>query len=200
MVTKQPPVRRCTVYHGHGDPCVQAMELDAADELPPHEATIADRVPLARVMCRDLVCARPDLDVAAVVTLMIKNRVGCIPVVDERRRPVGVITKFDLVEQIEAFMRSVGDGSPLPADLAARTADELMLPLAFTLDENATVAHAAAMMSCEDLHHVLVVGANGELVGVVSSKDVVNWLVTNDELLGTAHEHGVVRWQPYYDE
>ena len=200
MVTHQTSVRRCTIYHGRGEPDVQSMELGPPEESPPHEPTVADQIPISRVMCRDLVCARPDLDVAAVVTLMIKHRVGCIPVVDERRRPIGVITKFDLVEQIEAFMRSVNDGSPLPADLAARTADELMLPLAFTLDENATVAHAAAMMSCEDLHHVLVVGTNGELIGVVSSKDVVTWLVKNDELLGTAHEHGVVRWQPYYDE
>jgi len=158
MVTQQPSVRRCTVYHGHGDPHVQSMELSPAEEPPPHEPTVADRVPVTRVMCRDLVCARPDLDVASVVSLMIKNRVGCIPVVDARRRPIGVITKFDLVEQIEAFMRSVSDGSPVPRDLAARTADELLLPLAFTLDDNATVAHAAAMMSCEDLHHVLVVG------------------------------------------
>jgi CBS domain-containing protein len=75
-----------------------------------------------------------------------------------------------------------------------------MLPLAITLDQSATVAHAAAMMSCEDLHHVLVVGDSGELVGVVSSKDVVNWLVSNDELLGMPHDHPVVKWRPYFDE
>lgn len=199
-MTQQPPVRRCTVYHGHGEPYVQSMELGRSEEPAPHEPTIADRVPVSRVMSRDLVCARPDLDAAAVVSLMIKNRVGCIPVVDQRRRPIGMITKFDLVEQIEAFMRSVSDGCPLPPDLAARTADELMLPLALTLDENATVAHAAAMMSCEDLHHVLVVGDTGELVGVVSSKDVVNWLVNNDELLGLPHDHPVAKWRPYFDE
>ena len=56
------------------------------------------------------------------------------------------------------------------------------MPIAFVLQEQATVAHAAAMMSLEDTHHVLVVRSSGELVGVVSSKDVVEWLVTNDEL------------------
>ena len=138
----------------------------------PNEPTIADRIPLSRIMSRDVVCARPDLDATAVVSLMVKHHIGCIPVVDQRRRPIGVITKFDLVEQVEER-----------GGLRARTAEELMLPLAITLGEHATVAHAAAMMTCEDLHHVLVVGASGELVGVVSSKDVVDWLVGNDELL-----------------
>jgi CBS-domain-containing membrane protein len=33
------------------------------------------------------------------------------------------------------------------------------------------------MMTCEDLHHVLVVSPSGSLVGVVSSKDIVTWLI-----------------------
>jgi CBS domain-containing protein len=173
---------RCTVFHGRGDSQTQALELNESDEPLARTRTTADRVPLTKIMCRDLVCARPDLDVGSIVTLMVKNHVGCIPVVDERRRPVGMITKFDIVEQLEAFMRSVSNGSPLPIDLVARSADEIMMPLALTLDENATVAHAASMMTCEDLHHVLVVSNQGTLVGVVSSKDIVNWLVANDDL------------------
>lgn len=149
---------------------------------PRREATSADRVPLREVMSRNLICARPDLDVAAVVRLVIKHHVGCIPVVDERHKPIGMITKFDLVEQLDATMQSLSNGSPLPQELAPRTADDLMMPLALTLDEHATVAQAAAMMSLEDLHHVLVTGCDGVLVGVVSSKDLVDWIVRNDGL------------------
>ena len=75
--------------------------------------------------------------------------------------------------------------NPLPPDLAARTAEDIMLPLAFTLDEHATVAHAAAMMVQEDLHHVMIVSTGGFLVGVVSSHDIVRWVIANDELAGS---------------
>ena len=136
----------------------------------------ADSVPIRQIMTRDVVCARPDLEVAAVVSLMMKHHVGCIPVVDDRRHPVGMITKFDIVEHLDAFMRSAHNGSPMPGDLAARTADELMMPLAIALHERATVAHAAAMMASEDLHHVLVISEQGELVGVVSAKDISDWV------------------------
>jgi len=170
-------IRRCTVYHGHGEADVHSVELESQDEPAPHVRTAADHVPVSSVMHDDLVCARPDLEVASVVSLMVRNHVGCIPIVDERRHPIGVITKFDLAEQLDAFMRAASGGCSLPTDLAVRTADELMLPLALTLGADATVADAAAMMESEGLHHVLVVGTTGELVGVVSSKDVVDWLV-----------------------
>src|SRR5436190_1072018 len=92
----------CTVYRGRGTAQVQSLKLErAADEpLLAGRTTSGDRARLTQIMCRDLVCARPDLDIGSVVTLMVKNHLGCIPVVDERRRPVGMITKFDIVEQL----------------------------------------------------------------------------------------------------
>ena len=138
------------------------------------------RTPLRQIMTPDVVCVRPDLSVAEVVRLMISHHIGCVPVVDARRRPIGMITKFDIVEQLEAFMRSASSGSPVPLELAARTADELMMPLAITLEDNATVAHASRMMTTEDLHHVIVVDQGGILVGVVSTKDITRWIDEND--------------------
>lgn len=182
MPTNIPEVRRCTIHRRNGE---SKISFETAPRSAPRrltQRTNADRVPLLEVMGRELVCASPDLEVAVVVSLMVRHRVGCIPVVDERRHPIGMITKFDLVEHLDAGMQSVGDGSPLPTDLAARVADEVMMPIALVLDEQATVAHAAAMMALEDTHHVLVVREAGELVGVVSAKDIVKWLVANDDL------------------
>jgi CBS-domain-containing membrane protein len=187
--------RRCSVYDGPGDCCAQALDL----ETPPYryigehargQPTNADRVPLSRIMSADVVCARPTLEIAGVVSLMIRHHIGCIPVVDDRRHPIGMITKFDIVEQLDAFMRSSHRGSPMPADLAARTADELMMPLAMTLDQHASIAHAAALMTTEDLHHVVVVDDRGLLVGIVSTKDIATWLAENDRLVPKVHDQG----------
>ena len=146
--------------------------------------TVADRVPLLEIMSRDLVCARPELELSQIVRLMAQHAIGCIPVVDAHRHPIGVITKFDLVEHLDAMMQSVDTRSPLPSSLAPCVADEVMMPVALVLEERATVAHAAAMMTLEDTHHVLVVREGGTLVGVVSAKDIVRWLVANDQLVG----------------
>jgi CBS domain-containing protein len=114
---------------------------------------------------------------------MVGRHIGCVPVVNERGRPIGIITKFDLVEQLDAAMRLAAGGCPLPADLRVQTADDVMMPIALTLDEHASVEHASSMMVSEETHHVLVISDDGTLVGVVSAKDIVRWVTEHGELV-----------------
>ena len=135
--------------------------------------TIADRVPVTEIMTREVTTASRALDRDAIAGLMVRNHIGCIPVVEDVGRPVGMITKLDLVEQA------------LATALAPATAEDLMMPLALTLGERATVAHAAAMMASEDIHHVPICDDTGRLVGIVSSMDIVRWLAKNDGFCAT---------------
>lgn len=175
-------VRHCTVYRSRGESDELSVELAPFEHTMPHGAPAAERSSLQAIMPRTLVCARPDLVISEVVGLMMRHRVGCVPVVDEQRRPVGVVTKFDLVEQLDAVMRAAGNGCPMPADLTAQTAEDVMMPFVLALDERATIAHAAAMMTSEGTHHVLAVNRDGALVGVVSAKDIIDWLVEHEAL------------------
>src|SRR5688572_28609603 len=124
-------------------------------------------------MADDLLCVRADLEIATVVSLMIGQHIGCLPVVDGRRHPIGIITKFDLVEQLDAAMQLASGDSGLPSDLAAQIAEDVMMPIALTLDQHATIAHASSMMISENTHHVMVVSDDGTLIGVASARDIV---------------------------
>ena len=157
----------CRVYTGAGE--LQTTRTRAFDRQPvPRTPTIADRIPVSAIMTRDIVCARSDLSIGALKDLLVKNHIGCVPIVDDRGRPKGIVTKLDLVERTEP----------------ALTASEVMMPLAITLNSHATIAHAAAMMSLEDFHHLMVVGSDHTLVGVVSTMDIVRWLARNDGFTG----------------
>jgi CBS-domain-containing membrane protein len=180
-MTASIPVRYCTIYRGHGEIAAHDLPSDPLRE-PVRRPSRADDVELSEIMVRDLVCARSDLEIEAVIGLMIDNHLGCIPVVDDRRWPIGIVTKFDIVERLDASLRSDANGLP-PVGFEVRTAEDVMMPIALTLEESATIADAASMMTCEDLHHVLVVSRVGALVGVVSTKDIVTWLVRNDGLM-----------------
>ena len=162
------------VYRGRGDHNVRVPVCDNRDAIEMNIPTIADSVPATWIMSRDVICAREDLDVDALVELMVRKRIGCVPVVDHDGCPIGMVTKQDLIE-----MRLARDSDTPPA-LATR---QVMMPLAFTLDEHATIAHVAAMMSVEGVHHVPIVAESGCLISVVSAFDVVRWLAANDGLL-----------------
>lgn len=128
----------------------------------------ADEASVTDIMTRDVVTARVNTPVNAVLRLMLLHHASCIPIVDEHRRPIGMVTKSDVVEVLNA-----GQGL---GDLSLKTAADLMMPLAITLDEHASVEHVARMMTLEGFHHVMIVCAAGMLVGIVSSHDVVRWV------------------------
>jgi CBS domain-containing protein len=141
--------------------------------------TTADSVPVTEIMTRNVVCARPRLPIASVARLMLRNHISCVPIVDERGHPRGMVTKSDLIELMD------GEHVVDNPELMTRTAADIMMPLAITLDDRATVAHAASMMAIEGFHHVMIVSQSGALVGLVSSQDVVRWLVDNERLAGS---------------
>jgi CBS domain-containing protein len=139
--------------------------------------TIAGLVPVTDIMTRDVISVREGHSLAAVIDLVIANYIGCVPIVDEDARPIGMITKRDLVEPLASRAQA--------GDPTAQTAKDVMLPLAITLGERATVLQAAAIMAIEDLHHIPIVSPKGQLIGVVSSLDIVRWLARNDGVLAT---------------
>jgi CBS domain-containing protein len=145
------------------------LKCAKADPDLPRMPTIADTVPLSEIMSRELTCVSRDTEANRVIELMLAHHIGCIPVVDAPGYPVGIITKLDLVEHL--FSNE---------NLSAQSAGHVMMPMAIALDEHATIAHAAALMAMEDIHHLFIVGSDGCLIGIVSTMDIVRWLARND--------------------
>jgi CBS domain-containing protein len=139
----------------------------------------ADAPRAHHVMSNDLICASEDLALPALVNLVVRNHIGCLPVVDRLGRAVGVVTKSDLVEHLDSLLRNELPATSLPAVPRAK---DLMMPLPLMLPESASLAQAATLMVLEDVHHVLIVSDAGFLVGVVSTKDLVHWMVETDRL------------------
>jgi CBS-domain-containing membrane protein len=169
-------LRHCTVYQGRGE---RALALD--DTTPDGFLMHQEKTSLHDIMCRDLVCARSDLEIGAVADLMVKHHIGCMPIVDEERKPIGMITELDIVELLDTTISARRRGAPLPPEIATIRADQVMMPVALALDEYTQIGQAASLMLAEELHHVLAVAWNGALVGVVSAKDMVAWFIANDE-------------------
>lgn len=130
----------------------------------PGTRTRAGEVPVTEIMTRHVVCAFPDLAFGALLEVMLQERLGCVPVIDEQAHPIGMVTKLDIVEYLASPPVS-------PCTLVA----DVMMPLAISLDESATVSHAAALMAGEDMHHVMIVSSR-RLVGIVSTMDITRWL------------------------
>ncbi len=131
------------------------------DELSP----LLNEMPIAAVMTHDVVCVGPDLSIAALTTLLVERGISGVPVVDENAVPIGMVSKTDLLR--------------LPPEVpAVATVADYMTPIAFTLREDAPLAQAAALMAWEGVHRIPVCSADGDVVGILSTLDVVRWLAS----------------------
>ncbi len=173
--------------------CRGDLDATATGSAPPPpaaaEARSASNTPIAEIMARHVVCVRPDLDTRTLATLFLERGISGAPVVDDDARPIGIVSKTDLVR--EHHERPEGSRPPPPSDLEelsdlgvgfhteaapVTTVADIMMPVAFCLPANESIARAAALMAFEGVHRVPVVGSRGQVVGLVSPLDVLRWL------------------------
>lgn len=144
-------------------------ELDPAETAsgPPRRRsrrpTDGDRTPLSAVMSAHITCVSEDLAAEELVALLVDRGFSGAPVVDSAGKPVGVVSRSDLLE-----------------DARGRLVRDIMMPIAFTLPESASLSHAAALMAYENIHRVPVVAADGAVIGIVSAMDIVRWVAEQD--------------------
>ena len=106
----------------------------------------------------------PDKTVEEAAEVMAKHRVGLLVIGDREnpRRPIGVISERDII-------RSIAGKAPLTVTVdKAGTMKNFVYVYA---DEPLTAA--AVKMKQHNVRHVVVLDRNGELVGVISIRDLV---------------------------
>ena len=61
-----------------------------------------DSIRVSEIMtpARDVITARPDTPVLNIAQLMVIRKVGCIPVVDEQHRLIGLLTQKDVMREL----------------------------------------------------------------------------------------------------
>jgi CBS domain-containing protein len=141
----------------------------------------AGQTPLSQVMTRVVQCVTPDVSVETLTALLLELGISGVPVVDGEGHPIGMASKTDLIREQHT------EGDTLVADvdfesgfhtarIARATVADIMMPVAFTLEETAPLSYAAALMATEGVHRLPIVGNDGKVVGILSALDVLRWL------------------------
>jgi CBS domain-containing protein len=126
-------------------------------------------VAIGEICSRNAVFARRNESVATAARLMRESHVGCLVVVDEidgDRIPVGILTDRDITVAVvapglDANTMQVGD--VMSADL-------------LTVNEDAGVAETVELMRVRGIRRLPVTDADGRLVGLVASDDIMSLL------------------------
>ncbi len=150
------------------DDCAECGQ-SLSDAHLPDPATLVERSLLAdhvQVLDpKDPVVVAADTPVRDVLRAMVDGGTGCVVVADANR-PVGIFSERDALLGLGAEASALGD----------RPVSGFMTAPAETLDPDAKVAFALQRMAVGGYRHIPIVGAGGELAGIISVRDILRYL------------------------
>jgi CBS domain-containing protein len=142
------------------------------------EIGLRSRMLVRDVMSSPVITVDEEATANHVARLMDKHELGCIIVTNKEGKPIGIITERDLVTRVLA--------KNLKPD--AIKAKEVMTSPLITIEPGETISEAARKMSRLNIRRLGVV-YKGELVGLISSKDILGVM---PELIETIQEKALI--------
>ncbi len=137
--------------------------------------------PVRDLMSREARTVTPATPIADAVEMLIGKTYRSLPVVDESRRIVGILTDGDLLARLglpDASVLSALTAAELGRELDAlrrsgQTVAELMVSPVVTVPEDAAIVDAMRVMAAHGIKRLPVVDQSDRIVGVVSRVDVL---------------------------
>jgi CBS domain-containing protein len=126
-----------------------------------------DTLRVGNLMTLDPIVIAPDEPAAEAERLMKTFRISGLPVVDKDEL-AGVVSQADLMVARSSEM--------IGAHWQGMRVRHLMTSPAITVHATVTLAHAAKLMIQRDIHRLVVVGDDGEPIGVLTTLDLLRAL------------------------
>jgi CBS domain-containing protein/RNA polymerase-binding transcription factor DksA len=131
-------------------------------------------------MSGDPVSLEPSASALEALELMVDHGIRHLPVVDARRRVVGVVTIDDLRSALPFAVSHRAPPSPAERELASESpVSEVMTYAPVTLGEESSLEEAASAMAERRIGCLPIVDGDGCLAGLLSETDVLQALVTS---------------------
>ena len=131
-------------------------------------------VSVGRICVRTVIVADPKETARDAARRMTREGVGALVVVDDARRPIGIVTDRDLMA------RCVADG----LDPAATALAAVMSAPARTVRESTEIEEALKLMARIHVRRLPVVDPEDRLVGILSLDDVLDLLAEESATIG----------------
>jgi CBS domain-containing membrane protein len=134
------------------------------------------------VMTKDVIFARKDTSLEEVADLLNRHLISGVPVIDDDKRVVGVISENDFLFQMGAqekrtFMGVVAhclkSKSCVAITMRKQKAEDIMTTPAITVGENTPIFEIANTFTEKNINRTPVVNQNNKLAGIVTRTDIV---------------------------
>jgi CBS domain-containing protein len=137
------------------------------------------------VMTTPVITTPEHTPVAELVGIMSTHRVSAVPIVGDDDRVVGLVSEADLLAKVAATGQTAGRGprKGRATKATATSAADLMSTPALSITPDEPLSAAARKMQAKKVKRLLVTGAAGQLLGIVSRADLMRLYARPDNAI-----------------
>ena len=142
---------------------------------------LAAKIPVQALMTGKVVTVGKNADLQEAASLLSDNKISGMPVVDEERRVIGVISEADLLQltgmkkghTFRDILRNILGESGRPRVTAGDCVANVMSAPALTVGPDEDIKKAAFLLDERHIKRLPVVNGEGRLMGIISRGDIV---------------------------
>lgn len=136
------------------------------------------------VMTREVITVGADTPVSQVASLLNREGVSAVPVTADDGRVLGVVSQADLLADIARGDGSLSGMRQPMGEVSPTRAGDVMTSPALSVNADASLTQAARTMHFRKVRRLLVTGAQGELLGIISRSDLLRPYARSDAAIG----------------
>jgi CBS domain-containing membrane protein len=141
---------------------------------------IASQIPVGDIMTKNVVAVKKDADLHETARLLSENQISGMPVIDDEKRVIGVISEVDILllagmkreHTFRDILRSIL-GEQLPVRKTGNRVHHVMSFPPITAKADDFIGDVANIFDQRRIKRLPVVDDNGTLVGIISRADIV---------------------------
>jgi len=138
------------------------------------------------IMTREVIAVDRNLPVNNLIDFMLEKKISSAPVLDEKGKLIGIVTKTDILGHcmdidldvtVKVGLKDILDSTPDYSDLEVssstdQTVESIMTRNPVTVSENTPVKELASLMIKKNIHR-LIVTRGKRVTGILSTLDVL---------------------------
>ncbi len=152
---------------------------------------------IVNCMARNVVITKEATSIKEAASLLVKNRVSCMPVVDDQHSLIGIVSASDMLKVFLPdfvplvdidFLKDYGSLEISTEDvkkISSMTVGEIMTKEVYTVDEECSLVRALSLLNKHKIR-VLPVVRDNKVIGVVANNDMIRRFleIWEDKTLG----------------
>jgi CBS-domain-containing membrane protein len=137
------------------------------------------------IMTKDVITVKPEATVEELARLLMEHKISGVPVVDNEKKIVGIVTENDLIRKNKRFhiptiirlfdayiLLGSGKADEEIKKMAATTVGEICTEKVVSIEEETSLEDIATIMAEQHIH-LLPVLSDKTVIGIIGKADVV---------------------------